>query len=509
MKAHLPDELLVIIFEQLPQQALRDIRLLNRQWNAVSTPLVFERIHLSLLSCSLAKLSALSQSPLAEHVKAIDFHTEQLCEMPHGSYRKYAGDKREPFKCGSSKPTSSDPLIFERGLNPHGHYTDEQLDEGWKAYEACRGELDRRTGLVDCLPVPNDCLPRLRNLREVVADRIKPEGVTRIDATTYWNNLKRTILVNPFSRERFGNAIGSVNGSLPTSFLLMALGHRLRVEGVEDVESLTMEMPGYSPLDFIRYNSRFYGDSDDMELYDPNEAPWGARCQVVVDVFKRLKHLALICRGSREMDKYELIEYRESEHETVRLLKSATNLESLELEIDQGLRVLSRHHDLAIRDSPVDLVLSSLFTWATYPFLRELKIKASLHPQPFIDFLSWHKSTLRSLVMTDCIGYDWNKILDSIDQDLKLDNFRARFLWTRRFKAESVNADCYYIDFSGSFDRDDDDHGDWEDDRHDDYLEMFQGKPLLFDVPLNEKMGLTYEEFKDRFGPSRAAEWRR
>jgi hypothetical protein len=32
-----------------------------------------------------------------------------------------------------------------------------------------------------------------------------------------------------------------------------------------------------------------------------------------------------MCRGAREMDKYELIEYRESEDETVRLLKSATN----------------------------------------------------------------------------------------------------------------------------------------------------------------------------------------
>jgi hypothetical protein len=80
MEAQLPDELLTIIFEDMPQQTLRDARLVNSQWNAVSTPLVFERIHASLLSWSLVKLSALSQSLLARHVKTIDFHTEQLLD---------------------------------------------------------------------------------------------------------------------------------------------------------------------------------------------------------------------------------------------------------------------------------------------------------------------------------------------------------------------------------------------------------------------------------------------
>jgi hypothetical protein len=79
--AQLPDELLLIIFKDLPQQTMRDARLVNAQWNAVSTPLVFECIHASLLSWSLVKLSALSQSPLAKHVKAIDFHTENVYEI--------------------------------------------------------------------------------------------------------------------------------------------------------------------------------------------------------------------------------------------------------------------------------------------------------------------------------------------------------------------------------------------------------------------------------------------
>jgi hypothetical protein len=62
MESQLPDELLHTIFQDLPQHTLRDARLVNSQWNAVSTPLVFERIHKSLLSWSLVKLSALSLS---------------------------------------------------------------------------------------------------------------------------------------------------------------------------------------------------------------------------------------------------------------------------------------------------------------------------------------------------------------------------------------------------------------------------------------------------------------
>jgi hypothetical protein len=50
MKAQIPTEVILVIFESLPQETLRDIRLVNHQWNTVSMPLVFERIHLSLLS---------------------------------------------------------------------------------------------------------------------------------------------------------------------------------------------------------------------------------------------------------------------------------------------------------------------------------------------------------------------------------------------------------------------------------------------------------------------------
>jgi hypothetical protein len=213
---------------------------------------------------------------------------------------------------------------------------------------------------------------------------------------------------------------------------------------------------------------------------------WGAQCQVILDAFKRLKHLALLCRGSREMNSYDLAGYRESGHETLRLLASATSLESLEQEIDEGKRVTA--HGRGPRDSPVDLVPLSLLSRpeTNYPYLRELNIGASLHPDSFINFLSNHKSTLRRLAMTDCIGYDWETILDFIDQDVKLDHFRAKFLWMRRLRTRDVDSDRHYIDFSYLHHDEDGDDRDWEDFRSDDELERFQGKALLLDLQLNK-----------------------
>jgi hypothetical protein len=87
--------------------------------------------------------------------------------------------------------------------------------------------------------------------------------------------------------------------------------------------------------------------------------------------------------------------------------------------------------------------------------------------------------------MTDCISYDWETILDFIDRDLKLDHFRAKFLWTRRLRTRDVDNDRRYIDFSYMH-LDSIDDRDWEDFRSDDELERFRGKVPLFDARLNK-----------------------
>jgi len=86
MVAQLPIELLQIIFEDAEPGSLRSYRLVDRQWCAASTPYAFSCYHASLFSRSLTKFSALAQSPLAKHVKAIEFHTDQLPNYTRKEY---------------------------------------------------------------------------------------------------------------------------------------------------------------------------------------------------------------------------------------------------------------------------------------------------------------------------------------------------------------------------------------------------------------------------------------
>jgi len=160
MKTQLPTELPLAIFDSLPQIILRDTRLINHQMN-----------NASLLCWSLAKLSALSQSPLAEHVKAIDFHTEQLYEVRPGTYRESSVDTREPFFGPRNQLTSDDRQKFDSWTESKArcYYTRDRIEQGYKAYETCRKELEHRIGLGERGPILNDCLPKFRNLLDLVS----------------------------------------------------------------------------------------------------------------------------------------------------------------------------------------------------------------------------------------------------------------------------------------------------------------------------------------------------
>jgi hypothetical protein len=264
MEAQLSDELLHMIFKDLPQQTLRDTRVVNPQWNAVSTPLVFERIHTSLLSWSLAKLSALSQSPLARHVKAIDFHTEQLGDLGHRTFEQCRKDTNLPFLFGYDRLTPKEVELLESVEEPTpDRYTPSQIRKGWEVFRNCLDEQDPRLDLLEYGPLLKDYLYKFRNLREVVADRVKHSGTSRIDARVYWKNLERTILVHPFSR--IGRDISETrwtnldyyawrdDGLAPTSFLLEALAHRSGFAGNDLLKSLTIEIPTFAHLYFIKH----------------------------------------------------------------------------------------------------------------------------------------------------------------------------------------------------------------------------------------------------------------
>jgi hypothetical protein len=54
------------------------LRLVSREWNAASTPFVFDHIKLRLFPSSLEKVNKLCDSELAKYVRTLDFHPDLL-----------------------------------------------------------------------------------------------------------------------------------------------------------------------------------------------------------------------------------------------------------------------------------------------------------------------------------------------------------------------------------------------------------------------------------------------
>lgn len=257
-----------------------------------------------------------------------------------------------------------------------------------------------------------------------MADRVKRSGNNRIDAGVYWSNLERKILVNPLSRigcdiYRFGvaniydNAEKKYQGLVPTFFLLEAIGHRSRVAGIEPLESLTFEIPQDAHRLFIKHPKRFIG----REAYGPiSKAERKARHKAIAHVFVELKHLVLLCPGP--LDKNDSMSWTAG-NETRLFLESATNLQSLELAYGIADR---------IREDRVILLWLLSRHKTTFPRLQTFKLGAKFPPNYLINFLSQHKFTLRSLEMKDCVSYNWRETLAFIAQELKPEQFHAKFL---------------------------------------------------------------------------------
>jgi hypothetical protein len=170
----------------------------DRQWSTASTSYVFEGFHASLFSRSLIKLSALSRSPLAKHVKAIDFHIDQLPD--HYSRKEWTSkiDFRPSFlsyRAGLAEKDDISQVANKYDEMPRHSFTPSQLDQGWQEFRRhCDEQENWNKGQEG--DVLRDCVSRLQNLEEVLIDRAKPFG-GRLHMQPFWRNFKNEILIGP------------------------------------------------------------------------------------------------------------------------------------------------------------------------------------------------------------------------------------------------------------------------------------------------------------------------
>ena len=434
MVAQLPIELLQIIFQDVEPRSLRTYRLVDRQWCAASTPFAFSRYHASLFSRSLTKLSALAQSPLAKHVKAIEFHTDQLPNYTRKDYEAKIDLRPNVSAYRTSLGEQVNWSEISRMYNklPMHSYTPAQLEKGWLAFQTYCSEqkrwIDGQAGLV-----LEDCLSRLQNLSEVVISKAKPFGGP-LNNTPFWRNFMDEILVGP-DAWTYGHSTSYQYEALSTLYIMTAIGRRIAITGMKAVEKLTLDLP--DPFSFYHmihlppssagviskeFRRRGFTGAD------PDQTHLSSRYNVIVDAFRPLKHLALWGPSVIEDDlggPGALSQVKETAH----FLTVASNLRSLALDFGEPSHSYEgASGELELFDCSLLLLIKR--SHQTYPHLEDLRISSAFQSKFFKRFLMLHKDTLKRLDIRDCLCDDWGKILKIIARDLNLDYIYVESLWS-------------------------------------------------------------------------------
>lgn len=423
MVAQLPIELLQLIFQDATQESLRQYRLVDRQWSAASTPYVFERFHASLFSRSMTKLSSFSQSSLAKHVKAIDFHTDQLPTYSMGQWQSKIDFRPtiSSYRAGLETDVNWSQTTNLYNKLPRHHFTPEQLEKGWQVFEAYSSE---QNGWNDgqeshALKV---CMSRLQNLREVVADRAKPFGGP-VNNQPYWQNFMREILVGP-DAWTYDQSRPDDLEALSTLLIATAVGYRNSVAGNRAVEKLVLDLPTeHSCYDMIYLPSHYPRPCVGA---DPQTADPDARYEALLNAFRPLKHLILRCPS---VDDPEGPYGRSQIREVEQILSAASDLQSLDLDFGEPGR---SYEDTAELEDRFDHGLMPLLLRKnkTYEHLVDLRISASFPSRYFDSFLILHKETLKRVDIRDCFCDDWKVVLDTIAKELELEYVYVESLWS-------------------------------------------------------------------------------
>lgn len=424
MLAQFPFELVELICQQCTQESLRNLRLVDKRTNSASTPLVFERMYVSIFSNSIDKLGCLSRSLLSKHVKAIDFVPDRL---PMWNKRDWtnAVDFRPPFSmwCEESGLAKSIPGVPQHFPNrtelrqeydklPRHNFTQDEMKSGWLAFESNRNAQHSWAFDVQGLEL-KEFVSSFPNLREAVIRKAAPFS-GRVNDKPFWKHLRRQILVGPDAWLLGATLDGEdhFEGCLALVFL-EAIGYRNSFAGLKPVEVLSLDLVtrySLASLKALMIDNPISGDSMDSSISSVDYI--GA----VMDAFKPLKSLYLSCPYVPDRIDGAL---HGTAKETQRLLQAATGLRTLVLEygdpavdrIDEDGGQKSFHSSLAFFLSQASTI---------YPHLNELRMTASIPAKPFAKFLTQHSETLRILELRDSVCDDWEAVLKTISKDVRL-----------------------------------------------------------------------------------------
>lgn len=421
--AQLPDELLQLIFQDATGESLRNCRLVDRRWSAASTPYLFARVHASLFSGPLAKLTTVSLSPLAKHVKAIDFHSDQLPYWHRSKWEEHLDYRPDytAWRAGLGEHIKYSEVQRMYNELPRHDFTPAQLEVGWRVWMSHGVEMfeweDGKNGLE-----LRDCLSRFHNLKEVVIDRAKPFERRDRDKL-YWKHFLKSALMK---RDAWMLEKGTEQHPAHVASILMmiAVGHRNSIPGNKPVEKLLLDLPDDDPFRDMVYHSSNYPYERLMcglsEQKNPSET-----CEGIAGAFRQLKHVTLQFKSAHEFNRPRI---KAQIQEFTDFLTATRNLESLSLDFGEPDRF---YLDASQEDNHSDHGIVSLMSRSTSTFqnLKELRVSGSFPSNPFITFLTMHQRTLKVLVIRDSLSDNWYRVFEYIGRFLKPEHVYVESLW--------------------------------------------------------------------------------
>ncbi|KXT02914.1 hypothetical protein AC578_1826 [Pseudocercospora eumusae] len=427
----LPEELLALICDTCDHASNKTLRLVERRFEAASTPLVFEHFYMGVFEYGLEKLNLLTKSPLAKHVKKFTIFSDILPGWEKEAWRRRI-DLRPDFLewCPLSSSNSRQAARLEYDALPRHDLTFIQLFDAWRAYLFYLRE--QREWRQDQHGVRlKELISSLPNLTEAHVKCTVPfTGGT--NKWPVWKGLLPHIKVGPDNwrwEARYFDPNPNYARSRGHAALALteAVGYRATFFGIKPISKLEIQsshLGSYQDLfEALRPRSRssaFNGSSGFEDISGSLTHQGRAHHSMRVDGFRSLTSLKLHMPHATLSSRLHGVGL---ELETLQFLRAAHQLRELDLRYtDDELRPdmheeMPQLEGLFASDEPV------------WPHLGRLALATNLNAEILLKFLRNHSLTLKELELRDMSIKGVRLLVEEIPKVLQLRHVYMECLW--------------------------------------------------------------------------------
>lgn len=248
------------------KKACMVLRLVSREWNAVSTPFVFDDIKLRLFPPSVEKFNRLCDSELAKHVSTLDFHPDLLPVWEKETWLSNVLHSEPDVEGRVKHRLTGDFEAYDEATRQS--LSTEELDAGWAAYEKhMSGQRRWHNHLPDLQTMLEHALLRLPNLcRTTVACcsssyQLRHNLFSAFAQEPFLKILAREIIVPAktwlvsLTPELSNRKHVELEDACSLAYL-EAIGHRSQHPGAKQVKDFTFDLKSQQTLSMLSAASK-------------------------------------------------------------------------------------------------------------------------------------------------------------------------------------------------------------------------------------------------------------